>query len=65
MLPAFALHRRKLGGTRQAFNLAAKISSFVEVWGLYVQVERDLDNWKHISCLVIPQESLGNLEKGL
>ena len=56
MLPAFALHRRKLGGTRKTFNLEAKISSFVEVLGLYVQVDRDLDNWKHISCLVIPKK---------
>ena len=51
MLPAFALHRRKLGGTRLTFNLGAKLSSFVEVLGLYVQVDHDLDNWKHISSL--------------
>ena len=33
------MHYGTLGGTRQTFNLAAKISSFVGVLGLFVQLD--------------------------
>ena len=33
------LHHGKLGGPRWTFNLAAKMSSFVGVWGLFVQLD--------------------------
>ena len=52
------VHYRKLIETRQNFLLGAKISSFVEGLGLYVHVDVDLDIWKHISHLLIPNKGL-------
>ena len=39
------MHHGKLIGTRQTFILGANVSSFVEVLGLYVHVDEDLDIW--------------------
>ena len=43
------VHYRKPRGTRQTIIIATKISCFVEIFGLYVKVERDLDDCTHVS----------------
>ena len=39
----FSVHHGKLTGTRQTVILGAKLSSFVKILGLLIQVESDLD----------------------
>ena len=50
------MHYEKIRGTKQKFIFAAEIGSFVEVLGLYVQVENDLDTCKPISRPVLLKE---------
>ena len=56
MIHLFTVHYRKLLGTRRTFILEAKICSLVEIFGLYVQVERYLDGWKQVSHLIFHKE---------
>ena len=58
-----SLHHGKLIGVRQTFNLETKVSIFVEVLGPYVQVDRDLDTWKHVSQLFITNKGLYSYQK--
>ena len=59
------VHHGKLGGNRRTFILAAKLSSFVEVLGLYGQVEMDFNIWEHIIYLRKASITIGNTRKGL
>ena len=43
------VHYGQPRGTRQTIIIAAEISCFGEILGLYVKVERDLDDCTHIS----------------
>ena len=51
------VHYGKQSGTRPTFIFSAKISSFVEVLGFHVKVERYRDILKHISHQLMVKKS--------
>ena len=50
-------------GPRQTILIGAKIGCFVEIFGLNVQVERDLDGWKQVSHPISHKEGKWIQEK--